>query len=37
MVGELPKGMIKERFLGGLSTLFNINYLLKIFIGRLVT
>ncbi len=37
MVDELPKGMIKERFLGGLSTLFNINYLLKIFIGRLGT
>ncbi|MCR4395601.1 MAG: hypothetical protein NUW07_02570 [Candidatus Saccharicenans sp.] len=34
IVDELPKGMIKERFLGGLSTLFNISYLLKILISR---
>ncbi|MGQ9800442.1 MAG: hypothetical protein ACUVRL_02070 [Candidatus Saccharicenans sp.] len=33
-VDELPKGMIKERFLGGLSTLFNVVYLLKILIPR---
>lgn len=33
-VDELPKGMIKERFLGGLSTLHNVVYLLKILISR---
>lgn len=33
-VDELPKGMIKERFLGGISFLFNVVYLLKIFIPR---
>ncbi|MGB4704257.1 MAG: hypothetical protein WBI18_04175 [Candidatus Saccharicenans sp.] len=33
-VDELPKGMIKERFLGGLSTIFNVCYLLKIFLER---
>lgn len=35
-VDELPKGMIKERFLGGLSTLYNVVYLLKILINRAV-
>ncbi|MBP6908878.1 MAG: hypothetical protein KBC18_00455 [Candidatus Saccharicenans sp.] len=34
-IDELPKGMIKERFLGGISTLFNTRYLLNIFISRL--
>ena len=33
-VDELPKGMVKERFLGGISTLFNVVYLLKILISR---
>lgn len=33
-VDELPKGMVKERFLGGLTTLFNISYLLKVLISR---
>ncbi len=34
-VDELPKGMIKERFLGGLSTLLNINYLLRVYFSRI--
>ncbi|MBP7794691.1 MAG: hypothetical protein KA087_03360 [Candidatus Saccharicenans sp.] len=34
-IDELPKGMIKERFLGGISTLYNTRYLLSIFISRL--
>ncbi len=33
-VDELPRGMIKERFLGGLSTLFNVSYLLKILLAK---
>ncbi|MGB9764935.1 MAG: hypothetical protein ACPLZD_06235 [Candidatus Saccharicenans sp.] len=33
-VDELPKGMVKERFLGGLTTLLNITYLLKVLISR---
>lgn len=33
-VDELPRGMVKERFLGGLTTLFNISYLLKMLISR---
>ncbi|MCX8160985.1 MAG: hypothetical protein N3G18_08655 [Candidatus Saccharicenans sp.] len=35
IVDELPKGMVKERFLGGLSSLLNVCYLLKLFIGRI--
>ncbi len=35
-VDELPKGMVKERFLGGLSTLYNVVYLLKILLNRSV-
>lgn len=34
IVDDLPKGMIKERFLGGLSTLLNVCYLLKVLIER---
>lgn len=34
-VDELPKGMIKERFLGGLTTLFNVSYLLEMFLSKL--
>ena len=34
-IDELPKGMIKERFLGGISTLYNTRYLLNLFISRL--
>ncbi|RFT17008.1 MAG: hypothetical protein OP8BY_0950 [Candidatus Saccharicenans subterraneus] len=34
IVDELPKGMVKERFLGGLSSLFNVCYLLKVLIAR---
>ncbi len=34
IVDELPKGMIKERFLGGLSTLLNVCYLLKVLFER---
>jgi hypothetical protein len=33
-IDELPKGMIKERFLGGISTLYNTRYLLNIFISQ---
>lgn len=33
-VDELPRGMIKERFLGGLSTLFNVSYLLNILLAK---
>jgi len=33
-VDEIPRGMIKERFMGGLSTLFNILYVLRIAAGR---
>ena len=28
-VDSLPKGMIKERFVGGITNLFNIAYLIK--------
>lgn len=34
-IAELPKGMIKERFLGGLTTLLNVCYLLEIHLSRL--
>ena len=33
-VDEIPRGMIKERFMGGLSSLFNILYVLKMSAGR---
>ena len=29
VIDMLPKGMIKERFVGGITNLFNINYLIK--------
>lgn len=34
-VDELPKGLVKERFLGGISGLFNVVYLIGIFLPRL--
>lgn len=34
-IEEIPKGMVKERFIGGISNLYNILYLLKMMIGRL--
>jgi hypothetical protein len=33
-VDEIPRGMIKERFMGGLSNLFNILYVLRMSAGR---
>lgn len=35
VIDELPRGMIKERFLGGISGLFNVMYLVRMFLGRL--
>jgi hypothetical protein len=32
-IDEIPRGMIKERFIGGISNLFNILYVLKMTIG----
>ncbi len=32
-IDEIPRGMIKERFIGGISNLFNILYVLKMNIG----
>ncbi|MBN1531543.1 MAG: hypothetical protein JXA20_02670 [Spirochaetes bacterium] len=34
-IDEIPRGMIKERFIGGISNLFNILYVLKMTIGKL--
>jgi hypothetical protein len=34
-IDEIPKGMIKERFVGGISNLFNILYVLKMSIDRM--
>ncbi len=34
-IDALPRGMIKERFLGGISGFFNVMYLVRIFLGRL--
>ncbi|HOI45233.1 MAG TPA: hypothetical protein PLX50_06445 [Candidatus Aminicenantes bacterium] len=34
-IDEIPKGMVKERFIGGISNLHNILYLFKMTIGRL--
>lgn len=33
-VDEIPRGMLKERFMGGLSNLFNILYLLRMHLER---
>ena len=36
-IDEIPKGMVKERFVGGISNLYNILYLFKMNIDKLVS